>query len=164
MVIIKPNPGRQTQALASTANLLFYGGGAGSGKSYFLLLDPLRYLTGENAVPGFNGVIFRRTFPEITMPGALWDTSVELYSQIPGARPRIGYLDWTFPPYGNTISFHHLQHPPNVLHWQGSQVTYFGWDEITHFLESMFVYVTFSRGRSECEIESYSRCTCNPDP
>lgn len=162
MPTIKPQPGPQTTFLASTADLVFYGGAAGGGKSYALLLDPLRYLT---TIPGFNGVIFRRTSPEITNSGGLWETSIELYSQIPGAVPRAGNtLDWTFPPYGNRMSFHHLQHPPNVMSWQGSQVTYFGWDEITHFLQRMFEYVTFSRGRSQCDIESYSRCSCNPDP
>ena len=162
MPTIKPNPGPQTQFLEQTADLVFYGGAAGGGKSYALLLDPLRYLT---TVPGFHGVIFRRTSPEITNSGGLWDTSIELYSQIPGAVPRAGNaLDWTFPPFGNRISFHHLQHPPNVLSWQGSQVTYFGWDEITHFLQRMFEYVTFSRGRSGCEIPAYSRASCNPDP
>jgi hypothetical protein len=162
MPTIKPNPGPQTTFLASTADLVFYGGAAGGGKSYALLLDPLRYLT---TVPGFHGVIFRRTSPEITNSGGLWDTSIELYSQVPGAISRAGNtLDWTFPPFGNRISFHHLQHPPNVLGWQGSQVTYFGWDEITHFLQRMFEYVTFSRGRSGCEIPAYSRASCNPDP
>ena len=162
MPTIRPNPGPQTQFLEQTADLVFYGGAAGGGKSYALLLDPLRYLT---TVPGFHGVIFRRTSPEITNSGGLWDTSIELYSQIPGAVARAGNsLDWTFPPYGNRISFHHLQHPPNVLSWQGSQVTYFGWDEITHFLQRMFEYVTFSRGRSGCEIPAYSRASCNPDP
>jgi Terminase large subunit, T4likevirus-type, N-terminal len=162
MPTIKPQPGPQTAFLAATTDLVFYGGAAGGGKSYALLLDPLRYLL---TVPGFHGVIFRRTSPEITNSGGLWDTSIELYSQISGAVSRAGNtLDWTFPPHGNRISFHHLQHPPNVHSWQGSQVTYFGWDEITHFLQRMFEYVTFSRGRSACEIPAYSRCSCNPDP
>jgi terminase large subunit-like protein len=164
MPTIKPNPGPQTNFLASSADLVFYGGAAGGGKSYALLLDPLRYLCGPTAVPGFTGVIFRRTSPELTNPGGLWDTSFELYSQVPGAVPRVGMLDWTFPPHGNRMVFHHLQHPTNVHSWQGSQVTYFGWDEITHFTEAMFVYVTFSRGRSQCDVEAYSRASCNPHP
>lgn len=162
MPTIKPQPGPQTTFLAATSDLVFYGGAAGGGKSYALLLDPLRYLT---TIPGFHGVIFRRTSPEITNSGGLWDTSVELYSQIKGATSRAGNtLDWTFPPYGNRMSFHHLQHPQNVHQWQGSQVTYFGWDEVTHFLQRMFEYVTFSRGRSGCDVPAYSRASCNPDP
>ncbi len=114
-------------------------------------------------MPGFHGVIFRKTYPEITMPGGLWDTSCEVYNGM-GAIPRSGKLDWTFPPYDNTISFHHLQHETNIRQWQGSQVTYFGFDEITHFSEQSVTYIVFSRGRSGCEIPSYTRATCNPDP
>lgn len=160
MAKISPQPGPQEEALASDAEILIYGGSAGGGKTYALLLDPLRYLT---RVPGFHGVIFRRTYPEIAVPGGLWDTSAEIYGRL-GARPRLGNLDWTFPPYGNTMSFHHLQHESNIYQWQGSQVTYFGFDELTHFTESSFTYIVFSRGRSGCEVDSYARATCNPDP
>jgi hypothetical protein len=138
-----------------------YGGSAGGGKSYALLLDPLRYLT---RVPGFSGVIFRRTYPEIAVPGGLWDTATEIYARIPGARAKVGELTWEFAPFGNTIQFRHLQHEQNKYQWQGSQVTYFGFDELTHFTESQFIYVGLSRGRSGCEVESYIRATCNPDP
>ena len=160
MPTIKAQPGPQQKFLASSADVCIYGGSAGGGKSYGLLLDPLRYLT---TIPGFSGVIFRRTYPEIVLPGGLWDTSVELYKDL-GATPRQGTLDWTFPPYGNTISFHHLQHEQNKYQWQGSQVTYFGFDELTHFTESAFTYIAFSRGRSQCEVDSYVRGSCNPDP
>jgi hypothetical protein len=159
-ITFKPQPGPQTAFLASSASIVVYGGAAGGGKTYGLLLDPLRYLF---TVPGFNGVIFRRTYPEIVLPGALWDTSLEVYGPL-GATPRVGNLDWTFPPHGNRISFHHLQHDTDKLHWQGSQVTYFGWDELTHFTDSVVTYIYFSRGRSGCEVDSYMRCTCNPDP
>lgn len=157
---IKPQPGPQTKFLAKNDDIVIYGGSAGGGKSYALLMDPLRYLT---TVPGFSGVIFRRTYPEIVLPGGLWDTSAELYAPL-GAIPRQGNLDWTFPPYGNTISFHHLQHEANKHAWQGSQVTYFGFDELTHFTETSFTYISFSRGRSQCEVDSYVRASCNPDP
>lgn len=78
--------------------------------------------------------------------------------------PRRSALEWVFPPFGNTLSFHHLQHEQNKYQWQGSQVTYFGFDELTHFTESAFTYIAFSRGRSQCEIDSYVRGSCNPDP
>lgn len=159
MIKIKPQKGPQTTFLASPAEIAGVGGGAGGGKSYSLLMDPLRYLFDY---PGFHGVIFRRTFPEINLPGGLWDTSAELYNQV-DAIPRRSDYKWLFP-HDNTIQFRHLQHPDSIYSWQGSQVTYFGFDELTHFRESMFSYITFSRGRSQCDIPSYTRCSCNPDP
>lgn len=154
-----PQPGPQTEALASNAEIAVIGGAAGGGKSYTLLMDPLRYLF---EVPGFHGVLFRRTFPEIALPGGLWDTSSELYKSL-GAIPKKGDYKWLFP-FDNTMSMHHLQHDATMYDWQGSQVTYFGWDELTHFKERVFSYITFSRGRSGCDIPSYTRCSCNPDP
>jgi hypothetical protein len=161
MAKIKAQPGPQSKFLAATAEIVVYGGGAGGGKSYALLLDPLRYLT---RVPGFHGVIFRRTYPEITVPGGLWDTSTEIYGQVGEATPRQSDMSWSFEPYGNTLRFRHLQHEANKYQWQGSQVTYFGFDELSHFTEGSFTYVGLSRGRSGCEVPSYIRGTCNPDP
>lgn len=157
---IRPQPGPQTEFFRSSADLCVYGGSAGGGKSWALLVEPLRHLM---TVPGFNAVIFRRTYPEITNPGGLWDESTEIYTRL-GATPRQGNLDWTFPPYGNTISFHHLQHEANKYQWQGSQVAYFGFDELSHFTESQFTYVALSRGRSTCGVRPYVRATTNPDP
>jgi hypothetical protein len=122
-------------------------------------MDPLRYLFDY---PGFHGVVFRRTFPEIDLPGGLWDISAEIYSKF-DAIPKKASYKWIFP-HDNTISLHHLQHPTSIYSWQGSQVTYFGFDELPHFSESMFMYLVFSRGRSACDIDSYTRVTCNPDP
>lgn len=157
--MISPQPGPQTKFLASSADITIIGGSAGGGKSFSLLMDPLPYLL---EVPDFHGVIFRRTFPEIDLPGGMWDTSVELYRQFDGI-PRRGKLEWLFP-HDNTLSFHHLQHSSDVYSWQGSQVAYMGWDELTHFTEAMFSYIVFSRGRSACEVDSYTRGSCNPDP
>lgn len=161
MPTIKAQAGPQSRFLSSNAELCVYGGSAGGGKSYALLLDPLRYLL---TVPGFSGVVFRRTYPEITVPGGLWDTACEIYGKIPGARGKVGDLTWEFRPHGNTIQFRHLQHEQAKYSWQGSQVTYFGFDELTHFTESSFTYVGLSRGRSGCDVPSYIRASCNPDP
>jgi hypothetical protein len=61
------------------------------------------------------------------------------------------------------IAFRHMEHEKNKLDWQGAQVGYVGFDEITHFTESMVTYM-FSRGRSKSGVSAYFRGTCNPDP
>lgn len=127
------------------------------GKTFALLLDPLRHVH----IKEFGGVIFRRTSVQIRNEGGLWDTSVKLYP-ILGATPRESNLDWLFPS-GARIAFKHLEYEKNKYDWQGAQIPFLGFDELTHFTESMFFYL-LSRNRSSCGVRPYVRATCNPDP
>ena len=52
-VIFSPNPGPQTEFLASSEREVLYGGAGGGGKTYALIADAMRYF--EN--PNFNGLI-----------------------------------------------------------------------------------------------------------
>lgn len=156
-VIIRPQPGPQERFLGTPADIAIYGGAAGGGKTWALLMEPLRHV----ANPHFGGVIFRRTTPQITNEGALWDESGKLYPLL-GAEPKVGDLSWLFPSRA-AVSFAHLEHEKNKLNWQGSQIPFIGWDELTHFSESQFWYLV-SRNRSMCGVRPYVRATCNPDP
>jgi hypothetical protein len=71
-------------------------------------------------------------------------------------------MQWLFPPYNNSIGFAHLEHEKNKHDWQGAQICYIGFDELTHFTEAQFWYL-FSRNRSLCGIDPYMRATTNPD-
>ena len=155
--IIKPQPGYQEIALSSQADIVIGGAAAFVGKTFALLLDPLRNV--QN--PDFGGVIFRRTSVQIRNEGGLWDTSMSLYPLLK-AEPRESSLDWQFPS-GAKISFRHLEYEKNKFDWQGSQIPFLGFDELTHFSESMFFYL-LSRNRSSCGVKPYVRATCNPDP
>jgi hypothetical protein len=121
-------------------------------------LEPLRYLT---SIKGFKAVIFRRTTPQIKLPGGLWDTSMELYPLI-GATPIDSLSKWKFP-FDNSLKFSHLEYEKNIKDWQGSQVPFIAFDELTHFSRKMFFYL-LSRNRSACGVKPYVRATCNPDP
>lgn len=155
--IIKPQPGFQQKFLSSPADIVIGGGAAGAGKSYALLLEACRHTSNKD----FGGTIFRRTSPQIRAEGALWDTSTKLYPSV-GATPKESVLEWVFPS-GSKIKFSHLEHEKNKHDWQGSQIPFLGWDELTHFSESMFFYL-LSRNRSTCGVKPYVRATCNPDP
>lgn len=154
--VIKPQPGPQEQFLSTSADIAIYGGAAGGGKTYGLLMEPVRHINN----PEFGGVIFRRTSPQIHSEGGLWDTSEELYPFI-GAIPREHTSEWTFQS-GAKLKFSHLQHEKNIHDWQGSQITYIGFDELTHFTKKQFFYL-LSRNRSTSGIHPYIRATCNPD-
>lgn len=155
--IITPQKGYQEKALSCGADIVIGGAAAGVGKTYTLLLDPLR----DIGVDGFGGVIFRRTSPQIRNEGGLWDTSMNIYPYL-GANPKESTLEWEFP-NSNKIKFSHLEHEKNILDWQGSQIPFIGFDELTHFSKKMFFYL-LTRNRSTCGVKPYVRATCNPDP
>ncbi|MBX3139856.1 MAG: phage terminase large subunit [Trueperaceae bacterium] len=155
---IRPQRGPQEQFLASSADIVIGGGAAGSGKSYALLMEPLRHLT---TVKGFGAVTFRRTAVQVRNEGGLWDTSEELYGPL-GLKPKESVLEWEHPATGNTHKFAHLEHEKNILDWQGSQVPLIQFDELTHFTAKQFWYM-LSRNRSTCGVRPYIRATTNPD-
>ncbi len=157
--VIEPQEGYQMKALSSPADIVIGGGAAGTGKTFVLLLDPLHYIT---EVKGFGGVIFRRTYPQITSEGGLWDASMKLYPAS-GATPNDGDVKWTWKKNGNKLKFSHLQHEKDVRNWQGTEIPFIGFDELTHFTEKMFFYL-LTRNRSTCGVRPYVRATCNPDP
>lgn len=158
VVSFAPQPGPQTMFLSSSADVVIYGGSAGGGKSYALLLEPLRHIT---SVTGFGAVIFRRESPQITNEGGLWDTSQGIYGYFNG-QPKVSLLRWDFP-NGNSIRFAHLELEKDVRSWDGSQIPLLGFDELEHFSKSQFLYM-LSRNRSLCGVPPYIRATCNPEP
>ncbi len=154
-MIIKPQP-KQELALSSPADILIFGGAAGGGKSWTLLLEHLRHQKN----PDFFSVTFRRLSPQITNAGGLWDESRKLYPAL-RAKPNKTDHEWTFPS-GSRAKFAHLQYEDDVLNWQGSQIPLLNFDELTHFTEYQFWYM-FSRNRSMSGVRSYVRATTNPD-
>lgn len=157
IIKFQPQPGPQTAFLGCTADIAIYGGAAGGGKSYGLLLDPLRHYSNKD----FGGIIFRKTAVQVRNEGALWDESMKIYPLFK-AEPRESLLEWKFPS-GMGMSFSHLEYDKDVLNFQGSQIPWLGFDELTHFSEKQFFYM-LSRNRSASGVKPRVRATCNPDP
>jgi len=137
----QPQPGPQSTFLGNPADICIYGGGAGGGKTFALLMDPLRRRT----LPFFGAVLFRRTVPDIRNEGGLWDTSTKVYPHL-GGTPISHVLEWRWTG-GFRVSMRHLEREDTVMNWQGAQVPWIGFDELTHFTEKQFVYM-LSRSRS----------------
>lgn len=156
--VIRPQEGYQMKTLSSPADIVIGGGAAGVGKTFSLLLEPLRHI--EN--PNFGGVTFRRTTPQIKAEGGLWDASQKLYTKVHEAKAREHTNEWIFSS-GSKLKFSHLEHEKNKYDWQGSEITFLAFDELTHFSKTMFFYL-LTRNRSTCGVKPYVRATCNPDP
>ncbi len=154
---LRAQSGPQRQFLSSQADIAIYGGAAGGGKTFALLLEASRNVH----VPDYGAVIFRREATQITNEGGLFDTSFQMYPTIYGI-PRLSpNRSWSFPS-GASITFSHLHNDSDVNDWQGSQIPLIGYDELTHFTENQFWYM-LSRNRSTCGVRPYIRATCNPD-
>lgn len=154
---VRPQPGPQERFMSSPSDIAIYGGAAGGGKSWALLLEALRHVGN----PNFGAVFFRRTTVQIRNEGGLWDESMALYPGA-GGSPKEHVLSWSFPS-GASISFAHLEHDKTAYNWQGSQIPLICFDEVTHFTARQFWYMV-SRNRSMCGVKPYIRATCNPDP
>lgn len=153
---IKPQP-KQELALSSPADILIFGGAAGGGKSWTLMLEITRHRKNS----GFRSVTFRRTSPQITNPGGLWDESQNLFPFL-NAVPKETDHEWHFPSKA-VAKFAHLQHEKDIKSWQGAAIALLEFDELTHFTEKQFFYL-LSRNRSTCGVKPYVRCSTNPDP
>lgn len=150
--------------LASPADIAIYGGAAGGGKSFALLLDPLR----DKDNPLFRSVLFRRESTQLIKPGQLWDESQSLYRLVGGTPKQSPQLEWLFPraprsKVGARIVLSHLNQESDKYAWQGGQVAHMGFDEVTHFTRTQFFYMQ-SRVRSMSGVLGRVRATCNPDP
>lgn len=141
----------------SKADIAIFGGAAFGGKTWALLVEPLRHI--DN--PNFGAVIFRRTYPEITMEGGMWDESNRIYSLL-DARPNQTALSWTFPS-GARISFRHMQHENDKFDYRGAQIPLIEFDQLETFSEEQFYYL-ISRNRSMCGVRPYVRASANPEP
>jgi hypothetical protein len=161
IINISPQAGFQEKFLSSSADVVVGGGAAGAGKTRALLMEPLRNMK----VRGYSATIFRRTYPEITNPGALWDESTKIYPYC-GFEPVKSSLEWHMKDKANReiskVVFRHLQYEDSLSDYQGAQLPFIGFDELTHFTRDMFLYL-LSRNRSTCGVPSIVRATCNPD-
>jgi predicted phage terminase large subunit-like protein len=157
VIEIKPQAGPQEGFLSNDADIVIFGGAAGAGKTYGLLLEPLRHINN----PAFGCVTFRRTYKQITNEGGMWDESGNLYPLL-GATPNQNDLAWTFPE-GARHSFAHMQHEVSKYIYKGAQITLINWDQLEDFTEGQFFYM-LSRNRSTCGVKPYMRATCNAEP
>jgi hypothetical protein len=119
---------------------VFYGGAAGGGKSSALLMGALEHVH----VPGYAALLLRRTYADLSKPGALMDRAQQ-WLRGTGAKWNDQKKQWTFPS-GATLTFGYIDTENDKYQYQGAEYQYIGFDELTQFSESAYLYL-FSRLR-----------------
>ncbi|HZT73421.1 MAG TPA: terminase family protein [Terriglobales bacterium] len=135
----RPQSEPQRRALGADAELLLFGGAAGSLKSETLLVDAIR----EHANPNLRAILFRRSYPELEK--TLIRRSRQLYPALGGVYHE-AKRTWTFPS-GATLEFAYCEDDGDVYRYQGAEYSWIGFDESTHFTEFPVRYL-LSRLRS----------------
>ena len=155
-VIFEPNDGPQTEFLASSEREVFYGGARGGGKSYAMLVDPLRFCHKQK----HRALLIRRTMPELR---DLINHSQQLYPKAyPGAKWREQEKEWKFPS-GARIEFGYAENLTDVLRYQGQSYTWIGIDELPQYpTEDIYNFLRSSLRSVDPEIPVYMRATGNP--
>lgn len=155
-VIFEPNPGPQTEFLASSEREVLYGGSAGGGKSYAMLADPLRYIMH----PQFSGLLVRHTTEELRE--LVWK-SQELYPKvIPNIKWSERKMQWVAPS-GGRLWFSYLDREEDVLRYQGLAFSWIGFDELTQWSTPFAWNYLRSRLRTASpDLPIFMRATTNP--
>lgn len=151
-----PTP-KQAQFLLLDEDEAFYGGSAGGGKSDALLMAALQYAE----VPGYAALILRRSYADLSLPGAIMDRAHEWLDGT-DAKWHDQKKTWVFPS-GASLTFGYLQSENDKYRYQSAEFQFIGFDELTQFSITQYRYL-FSRLRrlKDSQVLLRMRSASNP--
>lgn len=160
-----PNPGPQESFLSLPYEIQegFFGGAAGGGKSWVLVMLPVFCRTLDGTLPlykhpKFAGIIFRKTLPEIEE--FLWPLAKRYYKKLGASFNNTKHLVEF--PSGATMRFSYMDSKDDAKSHDGSSYNYIGWDELTHYEEWYYRYLFRSLRSSTKGLPTIVRSTSNP--
>lgn len=152
----KPWP-KQLEFLRLDCKEALYGGAAAGGKSDALLMAALQYVY----VPGYSAILFRRTFQDLSLSGALISRSHEWLDGT-DAHWNDTTKTWKFPS-GATLAFGYLDSMMDHFRYQSAEFQFIGFDELTQFEEAKYLYL-FSRLRNAKSVDVPLRMRAATNP
>lgn len=158
-VRIRPQPGPQTLFASTPADVALFVGQPGSGKTGSLTLELLR----GHQTPDYTGAAFRRNANQLVGGGSLFELARKWYPHtgarmVAGGTPGAHWDRW-----GTSVGYHHLQYDSDKEKHDGKAYTILAFDELPHFLESQWWYLT-SRNRGVGDIDPYVRASSMAAP
>jgi hypothetical protein len=155
-VAFRPNPGPQTDFLAANEREVFYGGARGGGKTYSLLIAPLRFVD----KPTSRALLIRRSMPELR--DVIFQTQQLYPKAVPGAKFKIQENTWHFPS-GARIEFGYCENLTDVLRYQGQSYSWIGVDELPQYESpDVWHFLRSSLRSADPSIPLHFRATGNP--
>lgn len=150
----EPATAAQKAALDSEADILFFGGSAGSLKTETMLMDAVQ----EYENPNLRGIIFRASFAEMT---DLLDKTRRLYTPLGGTFCGPPKYRWTFPS-GATIRFAYMRNDDDVWKYLGPRYSFIGFDESTLHTEKQVRNILGRLSSTDKRLRLRMRLTSNP--
>ena len=115
---------------------LFYGGAAGPGKTSYLLMAAVQYVH----YPHYRALILRKTYADLSLPGAIMDRAISWWDGVEGAR--FSHADKTcYFPSGARITFGYLASVRDHLRYQGAELHFVGIDEASQIPSRQLEYL-----------------------
>lgn len=157
----EPTAKQRAFLLMNSIKEILYGGAAGGGKSVAQLMGALQFVD----IPGYSAILFRKTYADLALPGALIDMSKQWLMPFVEAKEVKWYekdKQYIFPS-GATLNFGYLESPNDCYRYQGAEFQYIGMDETTHIDPGNYRYL-FSRLRKPkwLNVPLRFRATANP--
>lgn len=118
-IAITPTPKQTAFLLMNNTKEILYGGAAGGGKSVAQLAAALQFVD----IPGYSAILFRKTYADLSLPGALIDMSKQWLMPFV-ERKEVKWSEkekqYVFPS-GATLNFGYLESANDAYRYQGAE-------------------------------------------